>query len=175
MKFTVHGPFRVPKTQSGIIDSSPRARREFWQAANLDEKLSLACGCYVFAIRAGKGMKPWYVGLTHRQSFERECFTPHKYKIYNDSVAGRIGNPMLFLLARRTTRGALAKPSRREPKELVLVEGLLIGYAVQRNPGFKNVARTRVLRELSLPGLINSPRGNPGAAALSLKRTFFKK
>ena len=175
MEFTVHGPFKLPR-QKGLIDRRPRAKRAFWEAVDKDEDaLASACGCYVYVVRAGKGMKPWYVGLTHKQTFRKECLTHHKINIYNDAIANRKGNPMLFLLAKRTTQGRFAKASIRKTADIRVLEGLLIGSALDRNPGLGNVARTRVLQGMIVPGFINSPKGRPGMAAIGLRKTLFKR
>lgn len=91
MKYAVHGPFTITrKKANGLIASrrSDRDQKMFWERVReTDQKLPSACGCYVFALRAGRGSTPWYVGLASKQDFEHECFGSHQVNIYNESIA----------------------------------------------------------------------------------------
>ena len=79
MKFRVNGPYELPKTKKGLIDTNAAARRLFWQQVDERfESVAEACGCYVFAIQAARGTLPWYVGKAEKQSLKKECLTPHK-------------------------------------------------------------------------------------------------
>lgn len=84
MFFYPHGPFIISKKSNGLILATAEYLKQFWE--EIDEEypgLSCACGCYVFATRAGKGVIPWYVGKTEKQSFAKECFYSHKINHYN--------------------------------------------------------------------------------------------
>ncbi len=68
--FYVEGPFHIPcemKAAGRVIQ-----HKEFWKQPDVqpfaDEK-----GCYVFAVRAGGGYTPIYVGKATR-TFKQECF-----------------------------------------------------------------------------------------------------
>ena len=81
-KYDVFGPFKIPRTENRQrVDR--RGLRDFWNEVETlrqrNESLASASGCYIFAIRAGKGAKPWYVGQATK-TFRQECFTPHKPK-----------------------------------------------------------------------------------------------
>ena len=99
MQYSVHGPFKLSrKKYNGLADTSKEARKEFAEKLKGDNLgLPDACGCYIFAIKAAKGFKPWYVGITKRQSFIKECFTPTKINIYNEVLASGVATPLLFL------------------------------------------------------------------------------
>ena len=68
MDYGVTGPHVIPtKTISkGIkhLDLSKDALEKFWNHAreSTDLPIDAACGCCIYAIRAGKGITPWYVG-----------------------------------------------------------------------------------------------------------------
>lgn len=163
MEYTIHGPFEMPEQQNGLIDRRAPAKREFWDAVDeADESVSSACGCYLFAIRAARGIKPYYVGLADSQSFRQECFGSHKVNIYNDVLADRHrGTPILILIARRTHGGRFSKPSGNGRKDVAYLESMLIGAAIKKNSRLMNISRTRFLRGLVVPSFINSERRRP--------------
>lgn len=130
--FRVEGPFKIPvmKGAAGrVIDKE--ARNLFWeQNANLGAEL----GCYVFGIRAGKGIVPVYVGQAKR-TFAQECLADQKLMHYNTELARRHGTPVLFFVALDGgTSGALETC-------LDHVEHFLIQLAVERNPHLANVQK----------------------------------
>lgn len=53
--------------------------------------------------------------------------------------------------------------------DIDFLEQFLIGQALGRNPNLKNLAKTRMLRGLVVPGFINSPRGKYSHAVGALK------
>jgi hypothetical protein len=80
IKFLPYGPFNVPVLHAGIDGSR---EDEFWDNLERDETgLSEAVGCYIFAVRAGRGIRPWYVGKTEKAGFRREVFQDHKFRLY---------------------------------------------------------------------------------------------
>ena len=87
MRFEIEGPFELGRTSAGIIDSSAVARREDWDwVEEFVPRLPDACGCYIFSIKASRGSLPWYIGKAERQSFRKECLTPHKIVHFNNVI-----------------------------------------------------------------------------------------
>jgi hypothetical protein len=79
--YSVFGPFEIPRA-GGIVND--RAGRKFFGDVERECRgLSAAVGCYVFAISAAKGARPWYVGKTEKHNFKGEAWTPHKLLLYN--------------------------------------------------------------------------------------------
>lgn len=157
MNFYPHAAFAIPKQENGLVVTDKKSLSAFWD--ELDEKagcdLSNPIGCYIFSIRASKGALPWYVGLAEKQSFRKECFTPHKINHYNNAVANRKGTPMLTLVAKRTPSGKLISPTGGEHRDIQHLEPMLIAKCLGRNPGLLNMKDTKLLREMVVPGLIN--------------------
>lgn len=59
-RFKVEGPLEVPFSQGKAAKSiSPKEAKEFWEH---HPHLERGRGCYIFAIRAGRGITPAYVG-----------------------------------------------------------------------------------------------------------------
>lgn len=163
MEFTIHGPFDMIRNKTtSLIDRDNHAVKSFWEIVDKEVNgLSLGCGCYVFATRAGKGTTPWYVGMSSRQSFAKECFASHKINIYNDVIAGQKGTPILFLIAKRTDGDKFVKPSTNRQEDIYYLETLLIGATIEKNSDLMNIKKTKLLKELIVPGLINTPKRKP--------------
>ena len=170
MRFDIFGPFEVDRRANGLIAASASDRREFWEWVDDHVPgLSAACGCYIFAIKASRGTLPWYVGKAERQPFSRECLSSHKINHFNNAIAGRRGRPILLFLPQLTKKGNFRKPTTSTRKAISELESLLIGMAISRNPRMLNTKGTRMLRELTVEGFLNSKRGKSGISARTLR------
>jgi hypothetical protein len=160
-EFIVEGPFEVPvqKNKGGRVITTSEAKL-FWSE---NPEFNKKRGCYVFGIRAGKGIKPAYVGKATR-SFEQEVFTPHKRAKYMEalSLSGK-GTPVLFFVCLPKTKGA---PNRSQINE---VESFLIQTGMKANRGLLNEKKTRV-EAWSIRGVLRSGQGKPTAEAHKFKR-----
>ena len=121
--------------------------------------LPIGRGCYLFAMRAGKGMTPWYVGQS-KGCFKLEVFAKSKQAHYN-AVRGNYkkGKPMMFLVIRLTKGGRLMKGKLPEP-EANYVERFLISEAFQKNPDLMNIKGVSFSKNLFIPGIINDSRAS---------------
>lgn len=176
MNYSTHGPFKLKKGKNGLIDGHDKIRiSAFWDNVRKDDPgLSFACGCYLFAINAAKGVKPWYVGCTGGQNFEHECFTSHKLNIYNQAIANRKCTPVLFFIAERTKNGKFVKPRKGKQKHSAnnYLESLLIGASIDKNPQLKNIQKTKYLKNMCVPGFLNSPQRRPMKSESELKKAL---
>jgi hypothetical protein len=118
----------------------------------------------VFVIRG----RAWYVGLAERQDFKHECFSAHKMLQYNDALQAVNGRPSLLFIAKVTPHNRFSKPTTRGHKDIRLLENLLIGSALGRNPRLQNVKGTRLLREMQVPGILNTGPGQARATSVQL-------
>jgi hypothetical protein len=159
--FEVLGPFNVPTEKRRGGRHIPTKCPDFWQA---HPQLAGRRGCYVFAIRAGRGFRPIYVGKAVKQSFGKECFATHKIgDHYNPALLDTLkGTPVLFFVALPTGRG---KPNGKRVADL---ESFLIQLGVARNPDLSNV-RGRSEKQWSIRGVVRGARGKPSASAIALK------
>lgn len=169
MDFAIYGPLPVARNGRNVARDAP-TKRAFWAAADeIDNGLSGACGCYIFVIRN----RAWYVGKAEKQGFRRECFALHKLVQYNDALQAVQGAPSLLLIAKITRGNRFARPSPRGHKDIDLLENLLIGAALGRNQQLLNIMRTKHLRQMHVPGVLNTRRGEGRAlSVLALKRAL---
>lgn len=161
MHFYPYPFLEIPRKKNGFVEGQRKELNRFWETVDEQIKagLSNAVGCYIFAIRAGKGALPWYIGKAEKQSFQKECFTTHKLYHYNNIIADRKGTPLLLLLPKLTTKGRLAKPSSRGHRDIDFLEKILLSACIQRNPNLSNIKDTKLLREIVVHGFLNNPKG----------------
>lgn len=167
-QYKVYGPFEIPRNDDGYLDFSHQSIRQFWDdIADTEEDLPNACGCYVFHITN----KPWYVGLASRQSFRKESLL-QKQSAYLEAHnrTNHYGTPSLILIAKHTPTGRFAKPSKNMQKDIALLEELLIGQALRRNPHLINIAKTTLLKRMQVPGVLNTSHGQGNAIAVKSLR-----
>jgi hypothetical protein len=161
MNFFPHTSIEIPRQSNGHIAADKESLGLFWERveSELEEGLSGAIGCYILSIRAGKGALPWYVGLAVKQSFRKECFTSHKLVHYNDAITGRKGRPLLTLIAKYTPNWKIVSPTGNAHRDIQFLEKMLISNCLSRNPNLYNVRDTKLLREMVVHGLLNTPQG----------------
>ena len=131
-RYEVSGPFEVQRktAKAGTtLDFSNSALESFWERVERERSgLAAGAGCYLFAVRAARGIRPWYVGQA-KVAFDQECFNHRNRNIYRDVMDDSAkGTPVLFLIARLTKKkGKLA--TTVEEKEADFVERQLIRVA----------------------------------------------
>ena len=156
MNFFPHASVQIPRRGNGLIDADKLSLASFWtDVEEQQEGLSSAIGCYIFSIRAGKGVLPWYVGMAEKQSFRKECFQSHKLVHYNNAVAKRRGTPLLTLIAKYNPNERLTTPNGKQHRDIQFLETMLISSCLARNAGLYNIKDTKFVREMILPGLLN--------------------
>jgi hypothetical protein len=150
-------PFAVSDNHSSTKIIQKNHVAEFWKdVAAL--KFADKQGCYIFAMRAGKGFTPWYVGRT-KSCFLKECFAEHKRGKYNDVLFnGRQGTPVMFFVAPRDGVRVVEK------SDLASMEKHLIQIAYAKNSELKNVHGTKATSWI-IDGVIRSGKGKPSKKA----------
>ena len=159
MLFEVHGPFAVPlyKGRNNRLVRAEEGKAFFSE----HPRLSTRKGCYVFAMRAGRGLTPVYVGSATTE-FGQECFTPHKLGKCNEALADyRRGRLVCFLVVAPVQRG------RPGVKEIRLLETFLIQAGVVANENLLNVKGSKQ-EELEIAGVIRA-KGRPSIAAATFR------
>jgi len=157
----VFGPYKVPvrKQKSGhgkMIDKEHECK--FWDKIR-DEGLERKQGCYIFALRAGRGATPWYVGKAGK-SFEQECFALDKLNKYNKALfEGKKGTPVLFFVALDGKKKKIAGKTIKE------VETYLIQVAKDANRELINKSKTKP-PNWGITRVVRGGQGRPLAAEL---------
>lgn len=159
--FTVDGPRMVlcyqGKAGRTITDDNVR---EFWEQ---NKDIADARGCYVFGIRAGKGLTPAYVGKATK-SFKQEVFAHHKLTRYQQFLADyQKGTPILFFIVAPTKRGATNQTHISE------LEQFLIQTGQAANPQLLNIKGTKA-EEWGVGGILRGGKGKPSSGAREFRR-----
>lgn len=132
MNFDVAGPsFLTRHRKKSIItqESLTDLKRE------LDAShpgLAKACGCYVFAIKAGKGYTPYYVGQACKLLLPREAMNPTNREKYNRACEGK-GMPTLFFIPKLTPQGRY-RTKGGSSRTIDFLERWLVAKALKKNP-----------------------------------------
>lgn len=158
--FDVHGPFDVPVYQgkNGRIVRVEEGEALFRQHPTLKARR----GCYVFGMRAGKGITPTYVGKATK-TFGQECFTAHKLGKCNQTLVDyQKGTLVVFFLVAPTGKG------RPATNQIGDVEDFLIQTGVAKNSRLLNVQGTKKA-SWTIKGVVRANKGKPSKAASSLK------
>jgi hypothetical protein len=157
----VTGPFSVPfyvgKGGRTITDDDVK---EFWRQ---NRKYENRKGCYVFAIRAGKGYTPGYVGKATKR-LGREVFEYHKLTRYQQFLVdyGK-GTPVLFFLVAQEKKG---KPNH---SQISKIEKYLIDLAITANPNLLNQKSTKPPK-WGIQGVIRGGKGKVTAVTRVFRR-----
>lgn len=150
----VCGPFDIPCNgqESGSCKKIDRLHaKEFWKQPDV-KSISNKQGCYIFALRAGKGFTPWYVGRAGK-TFEQECFTSHKTEHYNDVLwKGKKGAPVMFFVAPSGNKNKVSAGVLKEMEEY------LIQSAVYKNPDLSNIQKKKT-PDWGISGVVRGGKG----------------
>lgn len=178
MKYEIYGPFDLKRDSNYYLVTNNGAIKSFWD--EIDEEypsLKSACGCYVFSIND----YPFYVGQTKR-TFKDEVFNARNRNLYSSFIQERVlqkkrGIPRIYLIAKKTASGSnFAKPpsDKKKLSSIDFVENMLIKMAYERNENVLNHQGKKVLKNLEIPGLFNSPR-KISKSSKSLKKVLISK
>lgn len=162
-EFVVKGPYEFKP------DGWPRQRVYTRAAADSfcegHSEIVEGAGCYVFAFRAARGYKPWYVGRTDR-AFRSEVFTNDKLQKYNEVVAsGQSGTGILMFLV------APGRAGQSRQRRIAELEIYLIQEAARKNSGLVNVHRAGG-PDWGIRGVLRSGRGTSNSSTRELKKVM---
>lgn len=174
MIFTILGPFEIPRTKNKtIIDNDKNVLKEFWEGIEkVNPGLNLACGCYLFSVKK-KNIKPWYIGKATKRSFMKECLGTYQVNLYNKPISKKTGIPMLFFLPRKTKKDKYSKISKNEQKDINWLESFLISICIRKNKKLLNFQKTKYLRDMVVPGILNTPIGRNRKPVKCIKKLLF--
>ena len=175
-EFDVYGGFRLKKGEE---------KRDFWERVieicrktiknelKLENALNLkyACGCYVFAIRHGENLTPWYVGKAERSNFNTECFSLRNKQIH-DRLHNKNGSLRMFFLPALTEGGKLRRIPIRGDNYIEKLEDMLVSMALGANGKLFNIQGAAMLRNMVVPGVIGTGPGQPPQEVQDLKNVL---
>jgi hypothetical protein len=182
MNFDVCGPFILKRNGSKNLIDNKTKDCLLTDVKNYDNGLENACGCYVFAIHAGKGYTPHYVGRAEKHSILKECLNSANMMKYNGvynkdkfdiSKAVKKGSPTIFFLPMKTPGGKYRKIATNALEPLRFLERWLIAECLRKNPYLLNNKETKYLRSIHVKGIMNSKPGEADTASSKLKMTIW--
>jgi hypothetical protein len=65
-----------------------------------------------------------------------------------------------------------SSPSQNGHRDIDFLETMLIGMALEKNKNLLNIKKTALLREMEVPGVINSPQARPTSNETDLRNTL---
>jgi len=121
----------------------------FWSEGSEAHSLADECGCYVFAIKTGRGLDPIYVGKATK-TFKQETFNPNnKHKYHSGFSEYAKGLPVMFFVVHPSQKG------KKNEKAIGKIEQFLIQTGAAKNPGLQNVRGAR-RPKWSIRGVVRS-------------------
>jgi hypothetical protein len=159
--FIAAGPFDVPLQQR--IKRAKLIDRAAARTLTSQSDGFLRHGCYVFGVRAGRGARPIYVGMTKSQNLITEAFNDKNVNRVNEYINRQKGNPVLYIVYQKAGRGNPAKNCHPE------IEEFLVTRCAKRNPKLINVHMNKKA-PWSITGVVNAGSGKPSAAAARFSR-----
>jgi len=173
--YETYGPFDVERDSNKLRKSALDA---FWKDCNSKYPgLSGAVGVYIVAVKAKANAvsKPWYVGKTDKQGFQKR-FSQQLNHFGDILDKAKNGTVQVFLIARRTpNRGAFMKTRSTALRENNDLETMMIGSCLKRNRSLINDRKVKHLKEIEVPGYLNNGRGKMHKAASELNRMVKEK
>ncbi|HRK04437.1 MAG TPA: hypothetical protein PLW14_04995 [Chlorobiota bacterium] len=150
----IYGPVPIPYQRNGRGSAKQIGKneaKEFWECEQACE-ISNKQGCYVFALKAGRGYRPWYVGKATK-SMRQECTGLHQLSHYNEVLfKGNKGTPVLFFVV---PGGNKVKVSKTIVDE---IETFLIQTVLTKHPEIQNIQKTN-LPKWTVKGVVRGGRG----------------
>lgn len=160
--FNIEGPFDVPLQPNVPSKMVAEDLSSFWTHC---PSLKTKVGGYVFAVRAGKGYTPLYVGKT-TNCFEKECFTDHKLKHYNYGIAPYLkGTPVMFFVTYPTKKGKV------NASDIADLEDFLIQVGRTINPDLRNIKGVKQ-PTWGIKGVIRGGKGKANGSEDAFRRVF---
>ena len=174
MDFDVIGPVKLTRHGKKRLITKESLDNLVSDLEDVAEGLSEACGCYVFAKQAGKGLMPWYVGQACKLPLAKEALNPSNREKYN-KILDLKGTPVMFFLPLQTPSGRY----RQRPKgkgglpALNFLERWLIAASLERNSKLVNSQETRFLRNIHVTGVFNARKGGATTDSRALCKTLW--
>ena len=150
----IYGPFEVPCAKNGATKFIDRPHKRLFLEKIATENLSKKQGCYIFALRAGRGFCPWYVGKATK-TMHQECLGTYQMHQYNAVIAkSHKGSPVMFFVSPEGTKKKVPRAICAE------MEAALIQAALSENPHLRNVQKAKV-PAWGIDGVLRGRHGKP--------------
>jgi hypothetical protein len=150
----VHAPIEIPFRKNGKLKHIYGVNvRAFWKQ-RAAKVIAAKKGCYIFALKAGQGYTPWYVGKATK-TFKKEALGPYQLNNYNDVLFdGRKGKPVMFIIAPGGNKKAVPAATCGH------IETFFIQTAYAENPEIRNRQQTK-MPDWTIKGVVRPTKGKP--------------
>jgi len=128
--FEPFGPCEIPVEKPASSRLIKEDLSGFWERYG---NIASRVGCYVYAIKTGRAIVPFYVGMTTK-TFQEECFTSHKLNHYHRAMGYYSrGKPVISFLVYPLHPGPVNK------KAIIELENFLLQAGMAVNPALRNI------------------------------------
>ena len=157
------GPYEVDCPKGGPVKFIDKNEKKAFLGALDEDGISSKQGCYIFALRAGKGYCPWYIGKATK-SMRQECMGTHQLQHYNAVLSkGKKGTPVMFFLVPDGMKKMVPKKICDE------IESVLIQSAMYENKEIRNIQKTKE-PAWGIDGVIRGEKGKPTKSEAAFSR-----
>ena len=168
--YETYGPFPIDRDGNKFRKA---ALDKLWEEVKPHHPgLQGAVGVYIVSVRASSRsrLKPWYVGKTDTQGFQRRFIQQLSH--FSDILDyAKRGAPHVFLLARlKSHRGGFRKPTSKPSGATDKLETMMIASCLKRNKRLVNVNKVRHEKQIVVPGYMNNKRGKLTGSAAELNQ-----
>lgn len=171
MFFKVYGPLKLNLPPDSKLITKETLTSLIAEVEETEEGLSKACGCYVFGVRASKGIVPWYVGQTNKE-LVKEALNSTNMGHYNRVMEKKTGTPVLFLVPKFTPTGRFGRSTSKPSKAITFLEEWLIANALKKNQKLINSKKTFFIKNVHVTGILNATHGTATVSSSKLKKTL---
>jgi len=176
MNFECYGPFELDWYK--LVE---QWQKLFWDS--VDEQLSFnglstAMGIYIFCLKHGEKITPYYVGKTvNKKGFKGEVFTDHKYAIYENLIENeKIRHKPCFMFFPLMTDESWNFSNNRShgAKAIDWLETTLISMAYAVNNDLKNDKKTSYAKHMYVNGIIGDQNTGRRSNSARIAAKMFK-
>ena len=160
----IFGPIEIPfiKGAKSTKHIGNDEVKQFWSLAEA-KKIADKQGCYVFALKAAQGFRPWYIGKATK-TMKQECLHHHKLAHYNKVLfTGNKGTPVMFFVVLPGTKKKVSKTVIDE------METFFIQTVLSKHPDIQNIQKTN-LPTWTVKSVVRGGKGKPKQNASQFRK-----
>ena len=173
MHFESYGEFDLDRAFYELKKGKASRTKFIKELDEFKEGLSRAIGCYVFCLKHGVKITPWYVGKTTK-SFALEALHDRKLDKYGEAIRDNKRHiPCMLFFPKMTPKDKFSKTENKQNLEIDWLETNLISIALKKNTDLINTSKTRMVRDIYVRGILGvQQKGQPTDDIKKIKKIF---